>query len=278
MKRFPKKRVVITGSGSGLGRCLALDFARMGWRVLVNDINMDRAEETEKLIRDAGGQAVSVKCDVARWEDVENLAKTADQQWGGADIVVNNAGVVSVGFVEKIPLEDWRWIIDINLIGVIHGCKAFIPLFKREGGGHIVNIASSAGIVSLPEMGPYNVTKAGVISLSETLRAELANDKIGVTVVCPTFFKTNLMDQARYTDPHQLSMANAFFDKSLCGAEDVSRHIIKCIRKKRLYTLTQIDARFAWRFKRLFPQTFYRLLGFLYSRGYMDKVLGIKSP
>lgn len=277
MKRFPKKRVVITGSGSGLGRSMALDFAKMGWKVLVNDIDMERAKETEKAAIDAGGQAVAVKCDVTQWEDVENLAKTAEDNWGGADIIVNNAGVPGVGFVEKIPPEDWRWIIDINLMGVVYGCKAFIPVFKKEGGGHIVNIASSAGIATLPEMGPYNVTKAGVISLSETLRTELSKDKIGVTVACPTFFKTNLMDQCRYTDQHQMDMANALFDKSWCEAEDVSRHIIKRVRKRKLYALKQIDAKFAWRFKRLFPEAYYKMLGFVYKRGYMDKALGVKS-
>lgn len=277
MKRFPKKRVVITGSGSGLGRALAFDFAKMGWKVLVNDIDIARAKETEKIVIDAGGQAIAVKCDVTQWADVENLARTAENDWGGADIVVNNAGVPGVGFVEKIPLEDWRWIIDINLMGVIHGCKAFIPLFKKGGGGHIVNIASSAGIATLPEMGPYNVTKAGVISLSETLKTELVKDKIGVTVVCPTFFKTNLMDQCRYTDQRQVDMAKTFFDKSLCEAEDVSRHIIECVRKRKLYALKQIDAKFVWRFKRLFPEAYYKILSFVYSRGYMDKALGVKN-
>lgn len=277
MKRFPEKRVVITGSGSGLGRCLALDFAKMGWKVLVNDIDMDRAKDAEKAVNEAGGQAVAVKCDVTHWEDVENLAETAEKTWGGADIIVNNAGVPGVGFVEKIPVEDWRWIIDINLMSVVYGCKAFIPLFKKAGGGHIVNIASAAGIATLAEMGPYNVTKAGVIGLSETLRTELIRDKIGVTVACPTFFKTNLMDQCRYTDQHQVDMANAFFEKSLCTAEDVSRHIVKRVKKRKLYAIKQFDARFFWLFKRLFPETYYKFMGFVYSRRYLDKVLGVKS-
>ena len=158
MKLFPEKRVVITGAGSGLGRALAVEFAKKEWKVLVSDVNMDGAEETVKQVNDAGGQGFAIPCDVTQWEQVEKLADSAVSKWGGVDIIVNNAGVLNVGPMEKIRLEDWRWIIDINLMGVIHGCKAFIPVFKKQGSGHIVNIASAAGFSALAEMGPYNVT------------------------------------------------------------------------------------------------------------------------
>ncbi len=276
MKKFPEKRIVITGGGSGLGRTLALDFAKMGWKVAVSDIDEDRAEETARAVDSAGGTGLAVYGDVAKLEDVENLARTVTVEWGGADIIVNNAGVPVVGFVDKIPMEDWKWEIDINLLGVIHGCRTFLPIFRRQGGGHIVNIASSAGICSLAEMGPYNVTKAGVISLSETLKVELSGQNIGISVACPTFFKTNLMDQCRYTDDHQVNMANAFFAKSMYSAEDVSRHIIRSIEKNRLYVLTQMDARFFWRIKRLMPQTFFTITGWFYRKKYLDKALGIE--
>ncbi|MFO7560375.1 MAG: SDR family oxidoreductase [Desulfobacterales bacterium] len=277
MKKFSNKRVVITGAGSGLGRTLAVDFAKQGWRVGVSDILMERAEETVDMVNAKGGRGMAFQCDVAQWDQVSSMAQAVVSAWKGVDIVVNNAGIVSVGVMEKIPLEDWQWIIGINLMGVIHGCKAFVPIFKKQGAGHIVNIASSAGIASLSEMAPYNVTKAGVISLSETLKMELFGDNIGVTVVCPTFFKTNLMDQARYTDPSQLDRAAALFDKSKTTAEDVSRHIIRCIEKNRLYVLTQIDARLTWKMKRYFPELFFRLMGFLFSRGYIDKFLGVQQ-
>ena len=181
-----------------------------------------------------------------------------------------------VGIMEDIPIEDWRWIIDINLMGVIYGCKAFLPMFKRQGSGHIVNIASAAGIVSLPEMGPYNVTKAGVISLSETLRLELAGTKIGVSVACPTFFKTNLMDQARYTDEKQLARAQAFFKFALGTSNSVSRHIMRSIKQNRLYVVTQIDAKLYWKMKRYVPYIYFKLIGFVFRSGLLDKVLGVK--
>jgi NAD(P)-dependent dehydrogenase (short-subunit alcohol dehydrogenase family) len=277
MKKFPNKRVVITGAGSGLGRTLAVHFAKRGWRVGVSDIIMERAEETVGMVNAEGGRGLAFHCDVAKWDQVSSMAETVVSQWKGVDIVVNNAGIVSVGVMEKISLEDWQWIIGINLMGVVNGCKAFIPIFKKQGAGHIVNIASAAGIASLSEMAPYNVTKAGVISLSETLKMELFGDNIGVTVACPTFFKTNLMNQARCTDQSQLDRAAALFEKSKTTAEDVSLHIIRCIEKNRLYSLTQLDARLAWKMKRYFPELFFRLMGFLFSRGYMDKFLGVNS-
>src|SRR5208283_1891222 len=130
--------------------------------------------------------------------------------------------------------------------------------FKRQGWGHIVNTASSAGIVSLPEMAPYNVTKAGVISLSETLRAELKGSNIGVTVVCPTFFKTNLMDQARVTDDRQIRMTDSFFNKFSFGTvQSVTKATLKAIEKNRLYVLPQPDSKLFWFMKRMTPHAFY---------------------
>jgi NAD(P)-dependent dehydrogenase (short-subunit alcohol dehydrogenase family) len=276
MDRFKTKTVVITGAGSGIGRGLALDFARLGWKVAVSDINMARAEESSKLVNGAGGQGLAIKCDVTKHEEVQALADAVIAKWGTVDIIINNAGVPVVGFMEKITLEDWKFEIDLMLMGVIYGCRIFIPIFKKQGWGHIVNTASSAGIVSLPEMAPYNVTKAGVIALSETLRGELRGSNIGVTVVCPTFFKTNLMDQIRTTDEHQFKMANAFFEKMSFGTiESVSRATLKAIRKNRLYVLPQPDAKLAWFMKRMTPHTFYRVNGFLYSHGILDKILGI---
>ena len=276
MDRFKTKTVVITGAGSGFGRGLALDFAKLGWKVAVSDINMERAEESVRLVNGAGGQGIAIRCDVTKPEEVQGLADAVISKWGTADIIINNAGVPVLGFMEKITLEDWRFEIDVMLMSVIYGCRTFIPIFKKQGWGHIVNTASAAGIVSLPEMSPYNVTKAGVISLSETLRGELRGSNIGVTVVCPSFFKTNLMDNIRYTDERQFKMGHAFFDKFSFGTiESVSRCTFKAIKKNRLYVLPQWDAKFNWFMKRMTPHTFFNINAFLYSRGFLDWILGI---
>jgi NAD(P)-dependent dehydrogenase (short-subunit alcohol dehydrogenase family) len=275
MKKYPKKRIAITGSGSGLGKTLAIDFAKLGWKVAVSDMIQSRIDETVDAVNEAGGEGIGVLCDVSKPEHVESLADEVLSKWDGADIIVNNAGVPASGYIEEIPIEDWKWIIDTNLMGVIHGCRTFLPIFKKQGAGHIVNVASAAGIASLAEMSPYNVTKAGVISLTETLRVELAGQNIGVTAVAPTFFKTNLMDQARYQRDLQRKRAEAFFEKSYCDVNHVSRKVIKGIKKNQLYVLPQFDARFFWRFKRLAPQKFFGFMGMFYSKGWLDKFLGI---
>jgi NAD(P)-dependent dehydrogenase (short-subunit alcohol dehydrogenase family) len=276
MDRFKTKTVVITGAGSGFGRGLAVDFAKLGWKVAVSDINMERAEDSVRLVNGSGGQGIAIRCDVTKPEEVQGLADAVVSKWGTVDIIINNAGVPVLGFMEKITLEDWRFEIDVMLMSVIYGCRTFIPIFKKQGWGHIVNTASSAGICSLPEMSPYNVTKAGVISLSETLRGELKGSNIGVTVVCPTFFKTNLMDQARSTDERQLKMGEAFFNKFSFGTvESVSRATLKAIKKNKLYVLPQPDSKLFWFMKRMTPNTYYNVNAFLYSRGILDKILGI---
>lgn len=276
MDRFKTKTVVITGAGSGFGRGLGMAFARLGWKVAVSDINVARAEESVQLVQDAGGTGAAIQCDVTKSEEVQNLSDAVMSLWGTADIIINNAGIPVIGVMEDIPLEDWKFEIDVMLMGVIHGCRSFIPIFKKQGWGHIVNTASAAGICCLPEMAPYNATKAAVIALSETLRGELKGFNIGVTVVCPTFFKTNLMDNVRYTDEYQIKMSQAFFDRMSFGTvESVTEKTIKGIRKNRLYVLPQFDAKIVRFMKRMTPQIFHDSNGFFYSRGVLDRILGI---
>lgn len=276
MERFKTKVVVITGAGSGLGRGLVLEFARLGWKIAVCDVEGGRAEESARRADEAGGEGFAVHCDVTRPEEVEDLAERVLARWGGAEIVVNNAGVPVVGYFEKIALEDWRYALDQLLMSVIYGCRVFVPIFKKQGRGHIVNTASAAGITPLPEMSPYNAAKAGVIALSETLRNEVKGSGIGVTVLCPSFFKTNLLERMRYTDERQLRMAEAFFEKFSFGTvESVSRSALDAIRKNRLYALPQPDIKILSFLKRMAPATSSRLAGFLYTRGLIDRILGI---
>lgn len=275
MKRFPLKRVVITGAGSGLGRALAIEFAKLGWNVCISDINADRAEKTGMLVAAQGGKPLIIGCDVVQLDQLEILAESLKERWGGVDVVINNAGVAAAGYMEKIKLETWDWIINLNLKSVIFGCRTFIPILEKQGYGHIVNVASNAGIASLPEMSCYNVTKAGVISLTETLRCELAVRNIGVTVVAPSFFKTNLMDQFTSPDRRQRVLADAFFNKSTTTSEDVAQHALKAIKKNKLYVITQWDGKLAWFCKRMTPNIYFRVLNVLYKTGIGFKYLGV---
>jgi NAD(P)-dependent dehydrogenase (short-subunit alcohol dehydrogenase family) len=273
MRRFPKKRIFITGGGSGLGRSLALEFASRGWRVAVGDIHSTRAAKTSEMVCRAGGDPLDFHCDVTVPEDLESAANTLRKTWGGIDILVNNAGIAVVGEMDKIPLDKWEHILATNLKSVIYGCRTFVPHMAAQGGGHIVNVASNAGIASLPEMGPYNLTKAGVISLSETLRIELAARNIGVTVLAPTFFKTRLMESFYSPDDRQCRLANRFFDKSHCTANDVACRTWYAVRRNRFYVIPQFDGKLVWLAKRLAPELYFRILAFGYRRGWVDKLL-----
>ena len=275
MKKFEGKRVFVTGAGSGFGRAIALEFARMGWKVGIGDIAMDRAEETRKLVDAAGGTGLVINCDVTKEENLQKAADLLLASWGGVDVVVNNAGVAGAGRIECIPEDQWDWIIALNLKSVIYGCKIFTPIMEKQGGGHFINMASSAGIACLPEMSCYNVTKAAVISLSETLRTELGPKNIGVTVVAPTFFASNLMDSFRSTDERQRKMANKFFERSKATAEQVAHHAVKTMMKDRLYSIYQMDGKFVWLMKRLFPETYYNIIRKGYSKKSIKKAMGM---
>lgn len=266
---------MITGAGSGLGKALAIEFAKLQWKVAIAEINDARAQETRDLIKSLGVDAIAIHCDVRSPEDLEKAIERVKNDWGGLDVMINNAGVAAAGFMEKISLNDWDWILDINLKGVIHGCRAVIPLFKEQRSGYIVNVASVCGLISFAEMASYNVTKAAIVSLSETVKMELSPFGVGVSVVCPAFFKTNLMDQFRSPDERQRKLSQAFFDKSYMSAERVARHIIKSISRNRFYVVAQIDGKLLWWMKRNTPETYIKVSCFIYRKGYFYKYLGV---
>jgi NAD(P)-dependent dehydrogenase (short-subunit alcohol dehydrogenase family) len=258
---FPEQpRAVITGAGSGLGRALALQLATRRGSTLVCDIDLPSAELTVQLVQAAGGTAAALRCDVSKLDDLTRAADEAERLWGGTDILVNNAGVAAAGHVGALSLDDWTWIVNINLWGVIHGCHVFVPRLRAKKSGFILNIASAAGFVSLPEMGAYNLTKAGVISLSETLYAELGSDNISVTVACPTFFATNLMSSFRAPESRQRELAQSFFKRSKATAADVAATALDALEQGKLHVMAQPDAKAMWLLKRLHPGLYFRLL------------------
>ena len=264
---------VITGAGSGFGRALALSLAkRGGWKILIADINRAGMEETLAMVRKAGGDGEVFECDVSKSENVQSMADYAFSKWKRVDLLINNAGVVSCGFVGDIPLENWRWCVGINFWGMLYGCHSFIPGMKAQGGGHIINVASSAGLFSLMEMGPYNVTKAAVISLSETMRQELVPHKIGVTVACPMFLNTHLLDNMRYQDQFQNEFAHSAFEHGRLSAEQVAQRTIRAYEKNKLYVIPQFTGKYYWVLKRLSPSIFYGVISYAVKKGYGEKL------
>ncbi|WP_372440749.1 SDR family NAD(P)-dependent oxidoreductase [Nocardia acididurans] len=264
-RRSHGARAVVTGAGSGIGRAFALELAARGGEVVCADIDKDRADETVRLIeRTHGGAAYAFFCDVAERADVERLAAYADEVFGGPpSLVVNNAGVGIGGKpVGEIGFGDWEWALGINLWGVVHGCEIFAPRLRAAGRGGIVNVASPAGFAAAPGMAVYNTSKAAVLSLSETMAAELAGSGVAVTVLCPTFVKTNVVADGRITSgPSQL--ADSLMRWTGFSPERVVRGALDAHDHGRLYVLPQLDARLVWQLKRTFPATYTQALGLL---------------
>lgn len=267
MKIGRKTTAVVTGAAGGLGRAIALELATRGARMLLTDVDGEGAAKTADEVVKRGGRADAMKCDVAKLADQEAMAKRADELFGQTDLLVNNAGVAAAGPVGDMPLADWQWVMDINLWGPIYGCHLWVPRMKRAGGGHILNVASIAGVASAPLMGPYNVTKAGVIALSETLASEVERDGIGVTVLCPFFFQTNVLKSSRQTgDTTMAGAAEKLMRNSKLTAEDVARIALDACEKGTLYCMPHREAKAIWGLKRLSGERFRNVVKVLQSR------------
>lgn len=267
----PSQRILITGAGSGLGLALASGLAARGAQVACVDIDADRAQAAASGL--AGDGHWAAQADIAQDDDWAALVERTQTEWGGLDVLVNNAGVSSGGNVADTSLEDWQWMLDINLLGVVRGCKAFIPMLTdTANNGRIVNIASFAGIASAPGMAAYNVAKAGVISLSESLRAELDAADIGVTVVCPAFFKTRLLETFRSPSPAQKAMVEKFMTRSHVTADDVAADIVAAMDDDKFLVITHKGARRQALMKRIMPELYFKKLievtrGFAQGKG-----------
>ena len=247
---------VVTGAGSGFGRACSLALAKRGVRVVVSDLDLDRARETAELIAAAGGEAQTVRCDVGQAEQVEDLARFAERAYGHTDVLVNNAGLAVAGRIGEIPLEDWKLEVDVNLMGVIYGCHYFVPKMRARKRGAVLNVASAAGLLSAAMMGPYNVTKAGVIALSETLATEVHGDGIAVTALCPTFFQTQIHLATRAPDALKKA-TERLITKSSWSADRVAEAALRGLERGELYVIPQLDGKLAWRLKRVIGAAFY---------------------
>lgn len=267
---------VVTGAGSGIGRSFAVELARRGGTVVCADIHLETAQETVDLIQSlTSSNAYAVQCDVGLKEDVKALAEQAEQLLGHpVTLLINNAGVGLGGKFDEVSLEDWQWCMHVNLWGVIHGCHYFLPQFKQQGFGAIINVASAAGFTAAPEMTAYNVTKASVLALSETLSAELRSANIRINVLCPTLVPTNIMKNGRLPKSYssladQLLMNHAFID-----SDQVAKKTLNQLDANKLYTIPQPDAKLFWWMKRISPQLYAKLLGVGYPlfNTYIKKV------
>lgn len=263
VKPSQKAFAVVTGAGSGIGRSFALELAKRGGTIVCSDINLDAAKETVVLVEALGAKAFAVQCDVAKEEQVNQLAEQAEQlMQSPVTLVINNAGIGLGGKFDEMSSEDWKWCMDINLWGVIYGCRAFVPKFKQLGHGAIINVASAASFTAAPEMTVYNVSKAGVRALSETLSAELRKSNIKVNVLCPTLVPTNIIKNGKV--PHKGLLDYALTNLAFTTSDKVAKLTLDRLDKGELYTIPQIDAKLFWLMKRTAPNLYAKFLGTSY--------------
>jgi NAD(P)-dependent dehydrogenase (short-subunit alcohol dehydrogenase family) len=261
MKEFRDKTAVVTGAASGMGRAFAERCAAEGMKVVLADVEAEKLESVSRALADGGAETIAVRTDVSDAGDVEHLAKETIAAFGGAHLLFNNAGVgAGAPNAWQCTLDDWRWVLGVNLWGVIHGIRTFLPiLLEQEGETHVVNTASVCGLVSVPGLAVYNVSKHAVATLSETLWGELAisHPDVGVSCLCPGHVATGIVDSERNRpevlsdvfeaepDPLRDAAQEKFrvaVDEGMAPAR-VADIVFDGIRERRLWVLTHPEWR-----------------------------------
>lgn len=256
----PGRVAVVTGGGSGIGRALCERLAREGSAVVVADLDTEAARTVAEALRTTGAEAEAVAVDVAEVASVEALAATTLDRFGRVDLLCNNAGVSTFNLLRDQTLDDWRWVLDVDLWGVVHGLHAFLPILERQGTpAHIVNTSSMGGVMGgVPFIGPYVAAKAAVVGLSETLAAELAavGSPVGVSVLCPGATVSNVMESERGrpaalgvehrtedAEGMRLAIKSLFHGPTGLPAEEVAARTLAAVRERRFWIFTHPSER-----------------------------------
>jgi NAD(P)-dependent dehydrogenase (short-subunit alcohol dehydrogenase family) len=248
MEHLEGKVAVITGAASGIGLGMVRKFGAEGMKIVMADIEASALEAAASSLP-ASVERVTAVCDVSDGEQIEALRRTAIDAFGAVHLVCNNAGVGGGGPIAEMNIDDWKWVIDVDLWGVIHGVRVFLPGLLEQGEGHIVNTASVAGLFAAPFMGAYNVAKYGVVALSETLSSELAmtQSPVGVSVLCPSWVKTNIAtsDRNKPGGPPEgadmmAEVVSSFIDTGI-DPDDVADHVVAAVKAKQFWIITHDD-------------------------------------
>ncbi|MFS8063867.1 MAG: SDR family NAD(P)-dependent oxidoreductase [Luteimonas sp.] len=252
-----RRRVLITGAGSGLGRALAIRYANSGALLACVDLSTERSEATRGMLTGSGHLALAA--DVGRDDAMEQLQETIFRQWGGLDVLVNNAGIASGGPMVETTMSEWRQLLEVDLLSVVRGCRLFLPGMLAAGRGQVLSTASFAGLAGAPGIMTYGVAKAGVIALSEQLRAEVGHRGIRVSVICPAFFRTNLCDTA-IGSPATAALAVKLMDSAPDTVDSVADKVFAAAEAGRFMIIPTKHEPMRWRLKRWFPELYFRLL------------------
>ena len=266
MRDFAGKTAFVTGGAAGIGLALGRAFAQSGMKVMLADIETDALQAAVKSLREISPDIGGTICDVADAASVERAAQAAFDAFGKVHVVCNNAGVAAGGGIDHISLDNWRWVIDVNLMGVLHGIKSFLPHIRAHGeGGHIVNTASMAGMQGGLGFSPYGASKFAVVSMSEGLNLQLKPHGIGVSVLCPSYVRTRIGESGRNRperygqslplDPASpaAAMVAAIAENIQAGLDPafVAARVLAAIREDQLYIFThqgmraEVEGRFA---------------------------------
>src|SRR5437867_3501460 len=255
---FAGKTALVTGAASGIGRETSLAFARAGADLVICDVNERGLEDTAAAIRARGRPVLARRVDVSRAEEMREFAAAVHREREAVDVLMNNAGVgLGAGFADT-SLEDWEWIVGINLWGVVHGCHFFLPpMVARRRGGHVVNVSSAAGYLATAQLAAYSTTKFAVFGLSEALRDELAAHGIGVTTVCPGIINTPITTSARMrgasATPEARAALIAMYRRRNYGPERVAANVLKAVAKNRAVAPVSPEAWTMYLMKRFAP-------------------------
>jgi NAD(P)-dependent dehydrogenase (short-subunit alcohol dehydrogenase family) len=242
------KVAVITGAGSGIGEGIARAASAAGMKIVVADIDIGKAQLVATDLVTGGGQAIAVKVDVSELASVEALRDTAVAEYGAVHLLCNNAGVWLGALMQDADIKDWQYLINVNLFGVVHGVKAFLPLLIAQGEGHIVNTASMGGLISGPPEGLYTTTKFAVVGLSEALLMEVVEQGVGVSVLCPGLVDTNLITQSFAVRPDSVNSGIDHQQPAPDVASGISplvvgQQVMDAVREDGFYVITHDDYR-----------------------------------
>lgn len=258
-----QRRVLITGAGSGLGRAMALRYARSGARVACVDIAADRARQACSELPGSGHLAFSA--DVGSDAAMQQLHADVIAAWGGVDVLYNNAGIAAIGSLLDAGMDEWQQLLNIDLLSVVRGCRLFLPGMLAQGRGQVVNTASFAGLAGAPGVMTYGVAKAAVVALSEQLRAEMHGQGVSVSVLCPAFFRTNLIDTAIGSEQGK-QVALRLMERSPDSLDAVADRVFAAAERGDFMIIPTRAEPMRWRIKRWWPGLYFRLLVQRYQR------------